>query len=160
MTKIVPITRRHMRKNIIIERGIPSSIMYTSLENRFTILPRGVVSKNDMGERRTFRRRLLWIPRDALVAPLVRRNPPNSRATAWLSPKPPYTPTYVSLVLVFVMLAVLQSASQIPDDTMNASDIKIINPQAKKRTQPKALEYTWTSEHLTWKKFVQSRYCE
>jgi hypothetical protein len=33
--------------------GIVSSIVYVSLEKRFTMRPRGVVSKNDIGEWRT-----------------------------------------------------------------------------------------------------------
>ena len=34
---------------------------FISLENRVTIRPVGVVSKNDVGPRRTLTRRLLWI---------------------------------------------------------------------------------------------------
>ena len=36
------------------ERGMDSSMMLMSLENRLRMRPRGVVSKKDMGDRRMF----------------------------------------------------------------------------------------------------------
>ena len=36
------------------EEGMVSSTVYISFANRFTMRPSGVVSKNDIGDRRTF----------------------------------------------------------------------------------------------------------
>ena len=52
MTMIVENTENSVKRNERMDRGIVSSITLMSLENRFKIRPRGVVSKKDIGERR------------------------------------------------------------------------------------------------------------
>ena len=52
--------------------GMTSSIMWMSLENRFKIRPRGVVSKNDIGDRRTFLSILLWRVLEAKMLAMAR----------------------------------------------------------------------------------------
>ena len=50
ITITVLTTLRKVKMNMRRELGTDSSMMYMSLENRFRILPRGVVSKNDIGD--------------------------------------------------------------------------------------------------------------
>ena len=54
MTSTVPINVIKQLIKLFKFFGTPSSIMLTSFENRFTILPIGVVSKNDIGQRSIF----------------------------------------------------------------------------------------------------------
>ena len=54
ITNIVFSTLKEAIRNDRIERGIVSSMVLMSLENRLRIRPDGVVSKNDIGNRRMF----------------------------------------------------------------------------------------------------------
>lgn len=56
----VPRTLNTHWYNILIVDGRLLSIVSMSRENLFTILPMGVVSKNDMGDLRTFSSNLKW----------------------------------------------------------------------------------------------------
>lgn len=71
MTIKVDTTIKNVKMKERRERGMTSSTMYVSLENRFRILPRGVVSKNDMGERRMFLSMELWRVREAKMADMA-----------------------------------------------------------------------------------------
>ena len=75
-------------------RGIVSSI---SLENRFRIQPDGVVSKNDIGSRRMFTSRRLWITVETNTPPRARKYDPNSARIICLIPNTAYTPKYSPL---------------------------------------------------------------
>lgn len=55
---MVPRTPQNVLKKFASDMGTISSIVLMSLEKRLTILPRGVVSKNDIGECMTFTRML------------------------------------------------------------------------------------------------------
>lgn len=50
MANRVPNTLKKVLKKAPMERGTVSSMVYKSFENRLTIRPMGVVSKNDIGE--------------------------------------------------------------------------------------------------------------
>ena len=57
-----------------------------TFENLFSILPRGVVSKKDIGARRMALRTLLWRVCDANIAPRARVNDPIKTKIAWPIP--------------------------------------------------------------------------
>ena len=63
-----------------------------SLENLLRMRPRGVVSKNDIGERKMFPSILLWMVVDAKIPPNARAKEPIRMKRAWSSPRDPYTP--------------------------------------------------------------------
>ena len=69
-----------------IERGIVSSMVLMSLENRLRIRPDGVVSKNDIGSRRMFTSNWLWISFDAKMAPVARENVAITTKIIWAAP--------------------------------------------------------------------------
>ena len=71
MTIKVDTTIRKVKMKERRERGMTSSTMYVSLEKRLRILPRGVVSKNDIGERRMFLSMELWRVREAKMADIA-----------------------------------------------------------------------------------------
>ena len=85
-------TEREVVRNVRSDRGMVSSIPYMSLEKRLRILPRGVVSKKDIGERITLRRSLSWILREAITAPIARAKEAKRTMSAWPKPKTAYTP--------------------------------------------------------------------
>jgi len=68
-----------------------------SLENLLRIRPRGVVSKNAMGERRMLFSMRLWIVAEALMLPMARAKDPIQMKRAWKMPRPAYTPRNSSL---------------------------------------------------------------
>ena len=69
-------TIKKFARNDRMERGIVSSMVLMSFENRFIIRPEGVVSKNDIGSRRMFTSNRLWISVEAKIAPVARENAP------------------------------------------------------------------------------------
>lgn len=75
ITIMVEITEEIVIMNPRRDRGIVSSIVYTSFEKRFRMRPSGVVSKNDIGDRMT-----LFIM--ASCSFLEANIPPNARANA------------------------------------------------------------------------------
>lgn len=68
MTITVPKTATPHKKNVIKFHGVISSVICMSPLNRFTILPRGVVSKNDMGRRTILAKSRSWRTLEALTA--------------------------------------------------------------------------------------------
>lgn len=60
ITIIVLKTLNTVMMNDRKDRGMVSSMIFTSLENLLRMRPRGVVSKNDMGERRMLLSKLEW----------------------------------------------------------------------------------------------------
>ena len=64
------------------EFGMAWSMMYMSFEKRLRMRPRGVVSKNDMGERRMFFSMLSWRLREARMPPSAKTMEPNKRKRA------------------------------------------------------------------------------
>ena len=86
ITKIVFSTVKEAIRNDRIERGIVSSMVLMSLENRLRIRPDGVVSKNDIGSRRMFTSNRLWISFDAKMAPVARENVAITTKLTWPTP--------------------------------------------------------------------------
>ena len=95
--------------------GTKSSIISMSLENLFTILPKGVISKNVMGEWRTLMSNALWSLRDANTEPKAWTKHAARMNTAWEKPSPPYIPRsrVCSDVEVAAVEELVQWASQI-----------------------------------------------
>ena len=112
MANTVPTTVIKVLRKVKNERGTVSSMTKMSLEKRFTILPRGVVSKKDIGECIIFSN----IPRckflDAVIEPDAKVNDANKIQVAWPKPKPPYVPRYLSRCSVEATSAVLHCANQ------------------------------------------------
>lgn len=92
MTKIVPSIVINVVMKDFVLRGMISSIMLISFENRLTILPMGVVSKNDIGHRITFQSKELCKFLDARIEPNAKAYACTKTAKPWPRPKPPYTP--------------------------------------------------------------------
>ncbi len=67
ITITVLITENKVWRNDLSDRGTASSIVCTSFENRFKILPVGVVSKKDIGARSIFANIPLWRDLEALM---------------------------------------------------------------------------------------------
>ena len=72
MTMMVDTTVNTVMMNPRSDRGIVSSMVYTSFENRLSIRPRGVVSKNDIGERMMLSSMELWSFFEASIPPIAR----------------------------------------------------------------------------------------
>ena len=91
MRNVETTASKHVIHPLIII-GIVESNTSTSFPKRFSILPCGVVSKNDIGDRST----LPSIIRCSLFAPvrvdMYRNNEANITAIACPKPNPPYTP--------------------------------------------------------------------
>ena len=109
--------------------GIVESKTSTSFPNRFKILPCGVVSKNDIGDRSTFPS-MMWCN---LLAPvnveMYRKRDAKITATACPKPNPPYTPRCKSLslarsegVVSFVLLFLDMASDQIDSQTLDAAE--------------------------------------
>ena len=76
ITTSVLITVRRVSKTVLDDLGMTPSIVYMSLENRFKIRPRGVVSKNDIGDRRMFLSILLCRVLEAKTPAVTREKEP------------------------------------------------------------------------------------
>ena len=74
ITMIVDTTVKTVMMNPRSDRGIVSSMVYTSLEKRFRIRPSGVVSKNDIGDRIMLSIIALWSFFEANMPPSARAN--------------------------------------------------------------------------------------
>ena len=72
-----------------MERGMTSSMVYTSFEKRFRILPSGVVSKKAIGERRMFLSMPSWSSLEANMPAMARAKEPNRIKMACAPPKAP-----------------------------------------------------------------------
>ena len=72
MTMMVDTTVKTVMMNPRRDRGIVSSMVYTSFENRFRMRPRGVVSKNDMGDLMMLSNIELWSFLEARIPPMAR----------------------------------------------------------------------------------------
>ena len=81
-------------KYIRIESVRLLSITSMSLENRLVMRPSGVVSKNDIGARRTrlIARWSMTLP--AWVPYTERESEKTNRSKAWTNPRAAYTPIY------------------------------------------------------------------
>lgn len=69
---IIIIVERTWSKQLnhdLIVIGMVTSTVSTSLAKRFTILPKGVVSKKDIGDFRTLSNKALWSPLAARRVP-------------------------------------------------------------------------------------------
>jgi len=69
MTMIIEMSGANVMRKFCANCGMLVSRMSMSLENRLTMRPRGVVSKNDMGQRRTCNNRPECRFRDAIMLP-------------------------------------------------------------------------------------------
>ena len=86
MTIMVETTLNTVIMNPRSERGIVSSMVYTSFENRFSTRPSGVVSKKDMGECMILSSIELWSFLEARIPPIARAKAARRINRAWEKP--------------------------------------------------------------------------
>ena len=105
---------RLLLRNASKDLGTKSSIMSMSFENLLTILPKGVLSKNAIGEWRTLMSNPWWSLPDAFTEPNAWTKQAKRTNMAWDRPNPPYIPrSRVCCVAVFSCVEeLLQWASQ------------------------------------------------
>ena len=124
MTMIVETTVNTVLINILMFHGIVSSMVQISLEKRFKMRPSGVVSKNDIGERRILDIMELWSFLEARIPPRARDRAAMSTKMAWDMPRAAYTPKNMPLqnrekigefhlifhqsVLLYIMYAIIR----------------------------------------------------
>ena len=89
MTKIVPTTVKNIVIQDLIVIGKRLSTVSTSFEKRFIILPKGVVSKKDIGRRKEWFNNLLWRNLAAFRQPMAKTTDPTNNAIACPTPKAP-----------------------------------------------------------------------
>ena len=94
---MVSITMKRVKIKSSTQLGIVSSMVLISLENRLRIRPEGVVSKNDIGNRRMFTSSCLWISIAAKMPPMARKYDANTVRTICPVPSAAYTPKYSPL---------------------------------------------------------------
>ena len=98
ITTTVPRTLVDMLNKSLMFIGIWVSTMSTSLENLFRILPRGVVSKKDIGDLITLNNIVLCSFRAALRVNIAKRSDPIIMQRPWNKPNTPYTARYMFLL--------------------------------------------------------------
>lgn len=86
-TMMVLKTEKKVMRKERMERGMVSSMILMSLENRFSMRPMGVVSKKDMGDRRMLSSMLLWRVLEAKKVAMAMEKVEKNTNEAWESPK-------------------------------------------------------------------------
>ncbi len=114
MITIAANSSRLLLRNVSKDLGTRSSIMSISFENLLTILPKGVASKNAIGECRTLVSNPWWSLSDALTELNAWTKQAKRTKTAWEKPSPPYKPRsrVCCVAVVSVVEELLQWASQ------------------------------------------------
>ena len=84
----VEMTEKAVMMNPRSERGMVSSMVYTSLEKRFRMRPRGVVSKKDMGDLMMLSVIELWSFFEANMPPRASANEAKRTKRACEKPSP------------------------------------------------------------------------
>ena len=88
MTIMIPRSASNLYKKLWTAMGIVSSMVKVSSENRLITRPRGVVSKNIIGQRRTFMSNLLCSVLAAKTTPIARTTALTSTRKACTPPLP------------------------------------------------------------------------
>ncbi len=89
--RVVKTVKQVMTKERI-DRGIVSSMIFTSFENLLRMRPTGVVSKKEMGERRMLLSMLSCRDLEASKVPMATPKEERNTKSAWKTPKTAYTP--------------------------------------------------------------------
>lgn len=115
MITIAANNSRLLLRNVSKDLGTKSSIMSISFENLLTIRPKGVASKNAIGEWRTLVSNPWWSLLDAFTELNAWTKQAKRTNTAWDRPRPPYIPRsrVCSVAVVSLDEELLQWASQI-----------------------------------------------
>ncbi len=81
-----------------IYHGVFNHIIFQlTLENLFSILPNGVVSKNDIGDLSIVDNILSWRVREPFITPVTIRNVATNIKITWVTPNIEYTPRSTTL---------------------------------------------------------------